>query len=315
MTTSDSVESVIPVDYATAVERFLAGSSLAPASRRVYRIALCGWAWSLVARTPPAGRERRGAEPPMLALCLLDAPDMARRVAAGFEARRRESSPATATRELSILRSALGWWRARGWLAGDPTAGLGDIAVRSVCGHAGLDDVVTVGSRAATDTASAAGDMAREARVGTALAADRSSARRLTATQVEHVLALRVALRESVLWRLLLETGVPAIRLLALNVPELRHEPRRITIDGTSHVITPATSQLLGWLVAGRVIGPVFLTERRAGPRVPARDRCDVTGRARLSYRRAAEIFTAATRPLDPAGHGWTLHQLSAAHR
>jgi integrase/recombinase XerD len=32
-----------------------------------------------------------------------------------------------------------------------------------------------------------------------------------------------------------------------------------------------------------------------------------------MSYRRAAELFTALTRPLDPAGHGWTLHQLSAA--
>jgi hypothetical protein len=29
--------------------------------------------------------------------------------------------------------------------------------------------------------------------------------------------------------------------------------------------------------------------------------------------RRAAELFTTLTRPLDPAGRGWTLHQLSAA--
>ena len=27
----------------------------------------------------------------------------------------------------------------------------------------------------------------------------------------------------------------------------------------------------------------------------------------------AAEIFATATRPLDPAGRGWTLHQLSTA--
>jgi integrase/recombinase XerD len=32
-----------------------------------------------------------------------------------------------------------------------------------------------------------------------------------------------------------------------------------------------------------------------------------------MSYRRAVEIFTAATRPLDPSGRGWTLHQLSLA--
>jgi hypothetical protein len=38
-------------------------------------------------------------------------------------------------------------------------------------------------------------------------------------------------------------------------------------------------------------------------------------GAARMSYRRAAEIFSEWTRPLDPAGHGWTLHQLRPQHR
>jgi hypothetical protein len=42
---------------------------------------------------------------------------------------------------------------------------------------------------------------------------------------------------------------------------------------------------------------------------------CPVTGQARMSYRRAAEVFTALTLPLDPAAGGWTLHQLSAAGR
>jgi hypothetical protein len=41
---------------------------------------------------------------------------------------------------------------------------------------------------------------------------------------------------------------------------------------------------------------------------------CPVTGQARMSYRRAAELFTTLTKPLDPAGRGWTLHQLSASH-
>ena len=59
--------------------------------------------------------------------------------------------------------------------------------------------------------------------------------------------------------------------------------------------------------------GYLFLTDRKAPPRVPAADVCPVTGRARMSYRRAAEIFASATRPLDPSGRGWTLHQLSAA--
>jgi len=35
-----------------------------------------------------------------------------------------------------------------------------------------------------------------------------------------------------------------------------------------------------------------------------------VTGRGRLSYRRAAELFTAATQGLDASGRGWTLRQL-----
>jgi hypothetical protein len=32
-----------------------------------------------------------------------------------------------------------------------------------------------------------------------------------------------------------------------------------------------------------------------------------------MSYRRAAEILATATRPLDPAGQGWTLHQIRQA--
>jgi hypothetical protein len=69
-------------------------------------------------------------------------------------------------------------------------------------------------------------------------------------------------------------------------------------------------SWLLTWLLAGRPCGPLFLTDRRAPASAAAGDVCPVTGRARMSYRRAAEIFTGCTRPLDPAGHGWTLHQL-----
>jgi hypothetical protein len=73
------------------------------------------------------------------------------------------------------------------------------------------------------------------------------------------------------------------------------------------------TTQLLRWLLAGRPGGPVFLTGRHAPAGSDPAHTCPVTGRARMSYRRAAEIFTAATAPLDPAGRGWTLHQLSLA--
>ncbi|HEX4660668.1 MAG TPA: site-specific recombinase, partial [Streptosporangiaceae bacterium] len=73
------------------------------------------------------------------------------------------------------------------------------------------------------------------------------------------------------------------------------------------------TSQLLRWLLAGRTDGPVFLTERRAPARADPADVCPVSRRARMSYRRAAEIFSTVTRPLDPAGQGWTLSQLRQA--
>jgi integrase/recombinase XerD len=56
----------------------------------------------------------------------------------------------------------------------------------------------------------------------------------------------------------------------------------------------------------------VFLTDRRAPSGTPSADVCPVTGRGRLSYRRAAELFTAATLELDPRRRGWTLRQLQA---
>jgi integrase/recombinase XerD len=61
------------------------------------------------------------------------------------------------------------------------------------------------------------------------------------------------------------------------------------------------------------------MTARKPGRAVASGDLCPVTGRARLSYRRAAESFELAARPLtNPRAsheelevvHGWTLHQL-----
>jgi integrase/recombinase XerD len=59
----------------------------------------------------------------------------------------------------------------------------------------------------------------------------------------------------------------------------------------------------------------VFVTDRKAPAQTAKADVCPVTGQARMSYRRAAEIFATLTRPLDPADRGWTLHQLRAAER
>jgi len=54
-------------------------------------------------------------------------------------------------------------------------------------------------------------------------------------------------------------------------------------------------------LLKGRKTGPVFLTDRRARVQLPPRDINQASGRARLSYRQAEDLFKAASR-------GATLH-------
>ncbi|MDX3355242.1 hypothetical protein PV703_18395 [Streptomyces sp. ME01-24h] len=248
-----------PVEYAVAVDRFLAASRLGAGSRRVYRIALATWAWALVDRPPPAGGGRRNAEPPVVALALLDAPDTAGRLQEAFSARSAAVGARTANRELSALSSAVSWWRAQGWVSGDPTTGLRALPV----------------SRA------------------------RRAEPELTADQVREVLRLPAPLREQAFWHLLHETGASIERILALDVDDLDLPGRRTRErSGPPSRWGEGSARLLPLLVLGRVDGPVFRT-----------------GRGRLSYRRAAELFTAATRPLDPLGRGWTLRRLQASGR
>ncbi|WP_424889154.1 hypothetical protein [Streptomyces sp. XH2] len=246
-----------PVEYAVAAERYLAASALSAGSRRVYGIALATWAWALVDRTPPAGEGRRNAPPPSVPLALLDAPRTAGRLHHAFTARAASVGARTANRELSVLCSAVAWWRARGWVTGDPTAALRPLPVPQA----------------------------------------RGAARPLSPHEAGAVLRLPAPLREQAFWHLLHETRAPIERLLALDVDDLdlpgrrtrtrRHPPLRWG-DGAA--------RLLPLLVLGRIEGPLF-----------------ASARGRLSYRRAAETFTAATRPLDPRGRGWTLRQLQGA--
>ncbi|GIH68576.1 hypothetical protein Mth01_08290 [Sphaerimonospora thailandensis] len=121
-----------------------------------------------------------------------------------------------------------------------------------------------------------------------------------------------VPLRERTLWRLLHESAAGVRTVLSLNVEHLDLEDRRARVGGAWVSWRSGTARLLPQLVAGRARGPVFLADRRPGPsRTPREaDLCPETGRRRLSYERAEYLFKQATRPLDPAGDGYTLRQL-----
>ena len=264
-----------PVEYAVAVEEYLAASSLGPASCRVYRISLTGWAWPLVGRPVPTGPQRRRALSPVVPLALLDDSVTGSRIAAAVAERAKVTDARTVNRELSALRSAIAWWQDQGWVKTDPTAGLHHLRRRPAVPA-------------------------------------------LTADQVDRIFALTVSLREHALWRMLYDTCAHVGDLLDLDADQIdlsshRVKPQPWRTPGPSIVWRDSTTQLLRWLLAGRTCGPVFVTDRRAPADAAPADVCPVTRRARMSYRRAAEIFTAATRPLDPAGQGWTLQQLRAA--
>jgi integrase len=119
-----------------------------------------------------------------------------------------------------------------------------------------------------------------------------------------------VAVREKALWRLLYETAARAGEVLSLNVEDLDLENKRARVvskggDVEWLHLQAGSARLLPRLIAGRPSGPLFLADRRPAPgRMPAAaDLCPHSGRARLSYRRAEELFSAAS-------GGWTLHQL-----
>ena len=119
-------------------------------------------------------------------------------------------------------------------------------------------------------------------------------------------------LRERTLWRLLHESAAGVTAVLSLNVEHLDLDDRRARAGDTWVSWRAGTARLLPALVAGRTRGPLFLADRRPGPsRMPAEaDLCPDTGRGRLSYERAEYLFKQATKPLDPAGNGYTLRQL-----
>ena len=172
---------------------------------------------------------------------------------------------------LASLRSACGYWRDQGWLTGDP--------------------LVRLRARPAPPDTSKA----------------------LSTQRVADILGSDAPLRERVLWHLLYESSARAEEVLMLDVPDLDSTNRCAVVTrkgGARDVIAwqTGTARLLPRMVAGRRTGPVFLTDRRAKPSVALVDVDPTTGRARLSYRRAAELFETHTTELDDGPY--TLHQL-----
>jgi integrase/recombinase XerC/integrase/recombinase XerD len=172
---------------------------------------------------------------------------------------------------LTALVSACGYWREQGWLAGDP--------------------LVRLRARPTPP----------------------DSSRALSRERVAQILGSEAALRERVLWHLLYESSARAEEVLMLDVPDLDTANRCAVVTrkgGAREVIAwqTGTARLLPRMLAGRRSGPLFLTDRKARPSVAVGNIDPATGRARLSYRRAAELFESHTAGFDDGPY--TLHQL-----
>jgi integrase len=190
-----------------------------------------------------------------------------REVAAWFTSRWGSGSPSRWNVALDALRSACRYWHDQPWITDDPTAPL-----------------------------------RRRKR-----ALDRS--RSLSRVDVEQLLTREdIALRERTLWRLLYESAARSAEVLRLDVGDLDLPNRKAKVrrkGGAVDVIVwqTGTARLLPRLIRGRKSGPLLLTERRARVELPPCDIDPVSGRARLSYRQAEDLFKAAS-------GGATLHQL-----
>jgi site-specific recombinase XerD len=123
--------------------------------------------------------------------------------------------------------------------------------------------------------------------------------------------ASNVSIRERTFWNLLYDSAARAEEVLGLNVEDLDLDERRARIlskgaDAQTIHWATGTARLLPRLIGDRTVGPVFLTDRRSRQPVALTDIDTETGRARLSYRRAAELFRAAS-------GGRTLHEIRHA--
>ncbi len=119
--------------------------------------------------------------------------------------------------------------------------------------------------------------------------------------------------RDRCYWAMLYDTAARANELLLLNIEDLDLANKEAIVIGkggnAEHVNwSSLTARRLPNVIAKRSSGPLFISNRLP-TRTPAEhDLCPTTGRARLSYRRAAELFKTAT--TKPDGSHYTLHQL-----
>jgi integrase len=130
--------------------------------------------------------------------------------------------------------------------------------------------------------------------------------RALPRARVEQLFTAPAPLRDKTLWRLLYESAARVGEVLALDVTDLDLANRRARVTGKGGQVewitwSTGTATLLPRLLKGRRSGPVFTTRRPSRTPPAVLDRAP-DGAARLSYRRAEELFKAAT--------GATLHQL-----
>jgi integrase/recombinase XerC/integrase/recombinase XerD len=182
------------------------------------------------------------------------------------------TTPATYNRVVATLRSFLGWAMRRRLIAADPTEEL---------------------------------ERRKERRTARQAATQRA----IDYPDLEALWSRKdIGLREKLLWKLLYESAARANEVLSLNVEDLDLTERSARIvgkgGGVEHLhFATGTTVLLPRYLKGRTTGPVFLADRPPRIATAKTDLDPVSGRARLSYRRAAELFT------DASG-GWTLHQL-----
>ncbi|MFF3126473.1 hypothetical protein ACFVRD_30100 [Streptomyces sp. NPDC057908] len=207
----------------------------------------------LAGEPAPTGPARRGAKPPVFPVTAIDDPALPEVLAEPAAGRADEMDADTVYRELSIARKAIGWWQRQAWIVGDPTIGI-------------------------------------ERRPAPP---DRTEA--LSENRIAALSRLDVALREKMFWKMLYESAARADEVLCLNAEDLYPQDKRgrITAKGgaTEWVHWQSgTTQLLPRPIARRTRGPLFLTDRKAPAGTPTLDVRPEAGRARLSYRRAAEI-------------------------